>query len=117
MTVAVFFLCGRVAARGTRDRSLSGMQFLREVSTRAARVGVFTQPRPKADMSGPLLLRCTALTCYTSDDPWVWGERDEAARLHGTARRCGGVATRGIRAAGGGAGDRPPRPKVPRRVG
>jgi len=30
-------------------------------------------------MSGPLLLRCTALTCYTPHDPWAWGERDEAS--------------------------------------
>src|SRR5215471_1125485 len=33
---------------------------------------------------------CTGVTCYTSHDPWVWGERDEAARLHGTAQRRGG---------------------------
>jgi hypothetical protein len=32
---------------------------------------------PKADMSEPLLLRCTALTCYTPHGPW--GQRDEAA--------------------------------------
>src|SRR5262245_28501055 len=32
------------------------MQFLREVSTRAARVGVFTQPRPICDISAQFLL-------------------------------------------------------------
>ena len=41
-------------------------------------------------MSKPLLLRCTAVTCYTPDDPWVWGQRDEAARVHYAPRRCGG---------------------------
>src|SRR5262245_44315409 len=42
------------------------MQFLREVSTRAARVGAFTRPRPKADMSGAPLLQCKARNLLTS---------------------------------------------------
>jgi hypothetical protein len=37
---------------------------------------------PLADMSRPLLLRCTAVTCYTPHRPWVWGHRDETARVH-----------------------------------
>src|SRR5215468_11428561 len=41
-------------------------------------------------MSGPLLLRCTVLTCcYTSHDPWVWvsamKRRDFMALLGGAA--------------------------------
>ena len=38
-------------------------------------------------MRGPLLLRCTPLACYTAHDPWVWGQRDEAARVHYAPRR------------------------------
>jgi hypothetical protein len=41
-------------------------------------------------------------------DASVWGERDEAARLHGTARRCGGMAARSARATASDAGDRVP---------
>src|SRR5215475_10502279 len=41
------------------------MQFLQNVSTSAASAGVLTQPRPEAVTSGPLLLRCTGLACYT----------------------------------------------------
>src|SRR5262249_8631862 len=50
------------SVRGSRvknDPGLSGMQFLREASTPAARVEVFTQPRPFSDMGasgkGPIL--------------------------------------------------------------
>src|SRR5262245_24457196 len=54
-----------------------------------------------ADVSGPLLLRCKALTCYTPHGPWVWGQRGETARTHYAPRwRCGDVAARGTRAAG-----------------
>jgi len=45
-------------------------------------------------MSGPLLLRCTSLTCYTPHDPWVWGQHDEAARVHHAARLVGFNARR-----------------------
>ena len=38
-------------------------------------------------MSEPLLLRCTASTCYTPHGPWAWGHRDAAARVHWLARR------------------------------
>jgi hypothetical protein len=34
---------------------------------------VFAQPRPKAVMSEPLLLRCTVLTCYSRYDRWNFG--------------------------------------------
>src|SRR5262249_7194820 len=45
-----------------------------------------------AAMHGPNLLYFHA--------PWVWGQRDEAAQLHGTARRhSGNLAGRGTRAA------------------
>src|SRR5260370_40308387 len=63
------------------------MQLLRDISTCGASAGVFARPRPQPDMSGPLLLRCTASTCYTPHGPWAWGHRDAAARVHWLARR------------------------------
>src|SRR5262249_20814508 len=39
---------------------------------------------PKTTRVCPLLLRCTALTCYTRHSPW--GHRDAAARVHWLAR-------------------------------
>src|SRR5262249_38398640 len=57
-----------------------------------------TRTIPLADMSGWLLLRRTAVTCYTRHGPW--GQRDETARVHHAARRRGGhVAALGARAA------------------
>jgi len=55
---------------------------------------------PTSDIEWPLLLRCTALTCYNPYHPWVWGQRDEASRFHHPPRRRGGrMAARGKRAA------------------
>src|SRR5262245_22524699 len=47
--------------------------------------GLFQQDRPKADMSGALLLRCRVLTCYV----WVSAmkRRDFMALLGGAAAR------------------------------
>ena len=42
---------------------------LRQTQLRAFCCGALVRFWHKADMSGPLLLRCTALTCYTSNDP------------------------------------------------
>src|SRR5436189_5049327 len=49
-------------------------------------------------MSGPLLLRCTAVTCYTPPGPWVWGHRDETTRVHHVSRRRGGCVALAARA-------------------
>src|SRR5262249_5483898 len=37
---------------------------------------------PNPRMSGSLLLRCAAPDLLYSHGPWVWGQRDEAARVH-----------------------------------
>src|SRR5262249_34329802 len=52
---------------------------------------------PLADMGGPLLLRCAGLTCYTLHDPWIWGQHDEAARVHYAPWRGSDVAAGGAR--------------------
>src|SRR5262249_27762602 len=65
-------------------------------------------------MRGPLLLRCTALTCYT---PMIlgWGQRDEAARVHyAPRRRYGRTAARCLGAAAGDAGGRVSQPPIAR---
>ena len=41
---------------------------------------------PTLDMSRPLLLRCTALICYTDPGSWRW-EADETARVHHVHQR------------------------------
>ena len=38
---------------------------------------------PETGAGGPLLLRCTAVTCYTPHVPWAWGHRNETARCRG----------------------------------
>ncbi len=63
---------------------------------------------PRACTSLPVLLRCAALSCYSSYDAWVWGKREdrggsphvrhETPRVHHAAWRRGGrVAGRGAR--------------------
>src|SRR5262249_3180418 len=38
-------------------------------------------------MSRRLLLRCTAVICYTPPGPWVWGYCHETTRVHHARRR------------------------------
>src|SRR5262245_52049406 len=67
---------------------------------------VLKAEKPTADIEWPLLLRCTAPTCYT---PMIlgWSQRDEAARVHyAPRRRYGRTAARCLGAAAGDAGDR-----------
>src|SRR5215831_631615 len=59
-------------------------------------------PDPKRTREVSFCCDARPLAWYTPHDPWVWGQRDEAARVHYALRRCGcGVAARGERAAGG----------------
>src|SRR5262249_52750470 len=62
-------------------------------------------PAPNRTSEARFCCDARSLTCYTPPGPWVWGHRDETARLHHSARRRDvGVAARGARAAASDAG-------------
>ena len=85
-----------VASVHVRFRAQSG-------HTRPGGFGFFGRYRPKADMDGSLLLRCTVLTCYTNSAILGLGvSPHEATRVHHAVLGCSGrMASRGSRAAGG----------------
>src|SRR5262249_14971038 len=100
--------CSRNRSEGQADRSRHRPRGAR-LSAQAARgccdIPLLRSPCAQArarcaGLSGPLLLRCTALSCYTLHSPWVCGQRDETSRVHRAARRRDRVAAGGARAAG-----------------
>src|SRR5258708_1420853 len=86
------------------------MQLLRDISTCGATAGVFAQPRPTPVISRAEIPQRSSLLPYRGVLSFRSKAREgpgsEPARVHIAARRRGGLAARGARAAAGDAAGR-----------
>src|SRR5262245_43314465 len=56
-------------------------------ATVSASLSSSATPAPKQTSEARLCCDARSLTCYTPPGPWVWGHRDETARVHYAPQR------------------------------